>query len=437
MQETGKAGPFKLQLCFANAARHDFFYFTFEFAGDPPSRVAYFIPQCAVPDRFYTSRERHNDFTIRAFQPYRITLDENMEWVHRIEEIIAANPEPYVDRLHLPPRPVLPPDVKDSDPGRSVPIKKRDRLEDGGDPDQPPRKKPRTKQTTTETTTETKSTSQIRSGIKEQKETVQHAHRRFFYSIIADCATIGRGLLLELARDGIDGDFGYCDYRWTRSEQLAFHNLSRLPATVHTLPAGLPVVFIHYYCKYLESGFTGPKITDWSFRRLDSSTRPRILITDISGPDTTHTGDVNDRPALAIVPSEDLQPTLAHRALMQSNRKAKQSSQYQWEKHTPAVSHFLNQGKFISQYCLPNMPLSGGCDWRAIRDLLNTVVSSQQFQHPVGVTRESAPYRQTLQQYNQQLADYWAAILEGSEDNQAVMLEGIEDNQDDMDKSEE
>ena len=144
MQETGKAGPFKLQLCFANAARHDFFYFTFEFAGDPPSRVAYFIPQCAVPDRFYTSRERHNDFTIRAFQPYRITLDENMEWVHRIEEIIAANPEPYVDRLHLPPRPVLPPDVKDSDPGRSVPIKKRDRLEDGGDPDQPPRKKPRT-----------------------------------------------------------------------------------------------------------------------------------------------------------------------------------------------------------------------------------------------------------------------------------------------------
>jgi hypothetical protein len=331
-----------------------------------------------------------------------------MDWIRRVEEIIAANPEPYVDRLHLPPRPKLLPGAVGIDAGELLPKTKRARLEES-DGDQPQPKALRLEQKTPGK----KPTLLAKSGIKAQKEAMQYAHRRFFYSMVAECATRGRGLLVELARDGPDGDFAYCDYRWSEREQLAFHSLSRVPATVHTLPAHLPVVCIFYCCKSLESGFTGPKLTDSGFRRLDMSAHSRIVITDISGPDTTHTGDINDRPALAIVPSEDLRPTLTQRALMRANRDAKISSQNEWEKHTPAISHLLNRGMFISQYCLPNMPLSGACDWGAVRDMLNTMLSAQRFQHPVGFVREAAPYLQMLKEYNQHLADYWSLILEG------------------------
>jgi hypothetical protein len=392
-------------------------------------------------------------------------MDDRMEWAYRVKQIVEMSPAPYKDRQHLAPRPPSPSlqDGHEVD-AQEQPPKKRRRLEtkhanepttakqaqdrqrlapsprtsyiqNEVDAQGRPQKKrhlrdagqPQDKQPQSQTR---------RSGKEEYSEAVRYAHRRFFYSFMEECAERRQGLLLELARNGGGGDFAYCKYRWSRSEQLAFREFSHVPAFAHTLSPLTPIVCIYYYCRHRECWYTGPKLTDFQFRRLDSSSHPRIIVSDISGPDTSRLGDINDRPALAIIPSEDLQPTISQRTRISVNREATKMSQADWEKHMPALSHFLNKGKFLSQYCLPNLPLTGGCSWKTIWEFLDGLAAceTQDFQHPLGITREAAPYRYTLQQYNQQLADDLKMILE-SRDKGAKDILGDPESEDEPEKT--
>lgn len=417
-----------------------------------------------MPDHFYTSLDRHVDFTIEEFIPYRIEIDNGMRWVRRMEEIIEDTPLPRRCRDMLPPRPL--PLEKDrvgddesdedeeeegyrtSDEGEGaqhsqvnlhstnlLPVnatRKRtiDRLE----------KKRATKKAKLAAKANKKAAKKTKKS-KEQAEEKKHSrqqyrdvmvrgHRRFFYSVMAQCAIRGRGLLIELARNGRSGDFGFCRYRWTQSERAAFLQHSRVPAAVHDLAAATPLVCIFYYCRHRESWFTGPKIAPKHYERLDMLLQNSIIFWDISGPDvvireeaseTSTQNDTNERPILAIVPSEDVQPTQKQRSSIEASMRKPQDD---WEKHTPSISSMLNTGRFLTEYCMPRTPLDAGCDWSAIWEFLDNLTTVSNFQYPAGHDRDSKTYRHTLQAVNQELAQYWDDLKQtGGHDDEADDVE--------------
>lgn len=247
---------------------------------------------------------------------------------------------------------------------------------------------------------------------KQYRDVMVRGHRRFFYSMMRQCATRGQGLLIELARNGRDGDFGYCRYRWTESERRAFIKYSHVPAAVHGLPHTTPLVCIFYYCRHRESWYTGPKIAPKHYERLNLSEKDSIIFWDISGPDviteppatTTQEIDTNRRPILAIVPSGDVQPSLQQKASIESSIRKPGDD---WEKHTPSISGLLNTGHFVTEYTMPRIPLDPGCDWSAVWTFLDNLTVCSQYEHPAGLIRDAQSYRHTLQEVNQRLAEYW------------------------------
>lgn len=344
-----------------------------------------------------------------------------MDWVRRMEEIIDGDPKPRQDRSHLPPRPAAPKSAPKDQPedgdalgdGEAQQLTASTKRPAGVDLRDPDKAK---KSKMTEKAKGKKSkghkVDEKRVSRQQYRDVMVRGHRRFFYSMMAQCATRGQGLLIELARNGRDGDFGYCRYRWTDSERRAFIKYSHVPAAVHDLPPNTPLVCIFYYCRHRETWYTGPKIAPKHYERLNLSDKDSIIFWDISGPDVitepptsvAQETDTNRRPILAIVPSEDVQPSLQQKASIESSIRKPGDD---WEKHTPSISSMLNTGCFVTEYTMPRMPMDPGCDWSAIWTFLDNLTVCNQFEHPAGLSRNAYSYRHPLQAVNQRLAEYW------------------------------
>lgn len=84
------------------AARFDFLCYHFHFyrkdgsPGRATQNVIYFIPECEIPDSFYTSLANEQSFDIEEFRPFRIVQEKDAEcrWVEEMRAIIDRYPEP-------------------------------------------------------------------------------------------------------------------------------------------------------------------------------------------------------------------------------------------------------------------------------------------------------------------------------------------------------
>lgn len=201
-----------------------------------------------------------------------------------------------------------------------------------------------------------------------------------------------------LSRNNPIGDWGYCRYHWTPEDQEAFAS-SHTPRPAYALPAQVAVVPICYYARHQPTGHAGPNLTAAEFRRLNSSALRRLVVWDIGGPDVR-----GAQPLLAIVPSEDIQPTSLQTESLTAN-VGKNKNAGEWDVYNPNVSDVLNTGRYQSEYGIAAGPrVYGSYDWATMWELLDAFTGMATVEHPRSFHRDPVLYRHTLQIVHERLA---------------------------------
>ncbi|THX42150.1 hypothetical protein D6D11_08328 [Aureobasidium pullulans] len=371
---------------FSNHDRFDFFFFQFSFSERRTARIVsefFFIPERIIPDHFYDSLDKEQNFEVSGFSKFRISMDDDGDWVHRIKEVIDANPEPR--------RP-------GARPCRV--FKHADTLE--GDGPLAPEDKSLLDNSIIPSSDNERGVSKL-SHAHIHKMIMNHGHRRFFEMLMTECARRRSGLLVVLAPGHPMGDFAFCRYRWSIKEQEAFAREERPPRLSHQLSPHTPCVPLTFYVRHRECSFQGPEVTAPQFRRLNSSPLHRLTVWDLLGPEG------NFLPILpAVIPSDDISPTQHQRDVFNANlsrdktRKNRKDTPFADDK-TPPLSAILKTGILASQY-IPETrgpQIYDGGDWSGFWTLMSRFVGSSIFQHPIGVVRQPELYRHTLQTLNQ------------------------------------
>lgn len=190
------------------------------------------------------------------------------------------------------------------------------------------------------------------------------------------------------------GDFAYCSYAWTSAERRAYEEHRTPPVCLHHLPRAAPVVPFYVFTRDSECDWHGPRMRAPKLRRLDSCAKYRLLLFDLFGTDAPH----ESRP-LAIVPSEDVQPTASQRQRFERNLNDVRWGE-DFPEVTPPLDHLLCGGRILSDYylCASGPLVYEEADWRLLWSLLSGVASPKpQFEHPPGVPRDSSSYRHSVQ----------------------------------------
>ncbi|GAB7364322.1 hypothetical protein MBLNU230_g4866t1 [Neophaeotheca triangularis] len=340
--------------------RFDFLWFHFTFSTGPPTirTVIYFIPEKELPDEWYTQQDKETDFSrFPHLAQFRVVLDGDGAWLKLIERIVADTPSPR----RIGERPL-----------------RNYRQEPEEDEPQPAELAGKTPSAT--------------HGRHVSAVAMRRGHRTFFYQLMSECARKRAGLLVVLATSHPLGDFGYCRYRWTPEESLAFFQHAKPPKCCHHLPSQTELVPISYYTQHAEAGFAGPNMSAATFRRLDASFEPRLMLWDVGGPDATTLPF-----RCAVIPTDDYKPTEAQRTLL-----AEGSSRG----YNPSTSAMFKSGLVASEYgvgvggplCFETTEQS--C-WSSLWSLLNRFTDLENFEHPQGCLREPHRYRYTLQHIHQ------------------------------------
>lgn len=347
-------------------SRFDFLMFHFELGRKDTERVFFFLPERLIPDAWYTSVSGEVSFARPEFEKFRVVMDDNMEWVGKIQSIILQYEEPRKPGE----RPVR---ALTETTGAEVKAKMKSK---------------------TKAKKLSKAEQALHNGKRDWERAMVNGHRQFFYAIMRECCNMGSGLLVEFARNHPDTDFGFMRYSWSSKEQEAYLNNGDMPRVGHSLPREACFVPICYYARHQEVWFHGPKLTGPQFRRLNSSQQARLVVFDLSGPDSTS-------PRLTIIPSEDIQPTPS-----QSQRlRTYIGGPADWDKHTPNISALLATDLFASEYGIARGPLGSHEDmWRSIWEKLNSFACPfGKVEHPVGFVRDGSKYRHTIHDANVRL----------------------------------
>lgn len=205
-----------------------------------------------------------------------------------------------------------------------------------------------------------------------------------------------------LATNHLCGDFAFVRYRWTKEEQRRFQQFALPPKYAHELPADVEMVLLPVYSQHAEAYYHGPNMRPRQYRRLDSCKLNRLIIWYIGGP------DLAKQPLTpAVIPSEDLLPTAAQRAIFRDNL-AVNHNQGDFDNKTPTLSSLMSTGLFAADYAVGNEGVistkAGG--WRALWNLLhNGFLGLSPLQHPTGFERDPATFRCSMKVANQLLAD--------------------------------
>ena len=73
----------------------DFLWFEFTFSRAPDAAgtqtIFYFLPESVLPDEFFLTTEKETSFARLEFAPYRISKDDDGDWVDQVRSIIIAN----------------------------------------------------------------------------------------------------------------------------------------------------------------------------------------------------------------------------------------------------------------------------------------------------------------------------------------------------------
>lgn len=175
-----RGGDEGLRFYFSAFDRFDFLFYEFEFSQlpNPVSRKEFvFVPERLIPDSFYSGKDKYVSFDIPEFTSgsatagrtgYRIHKDEDGQWVTHIRDILNENPYPRKATMRPMRVNVLAEEVST---GESA-----DGLSSSNDSTIPLRPAPHNVATK-------------RQGRSEYAEIMEKKHRRFFYSLLNQCAS--------------------------------------------------------------------------------------------------------------------------------------------------------------------------------------------------------------------------------------------------------
>jgi hypothetical protein len=358
--------------------RFDYFFYQFTFSdgpGNEPTKDFYFLPEIVIPDDFYRSMAIDADFRLESFDPYRLKMDRDGNWVQKVYNIIVATPNPR--------KPGIRPS-RHLDPTQTMQL----RMEEDKEPDE-----------------QQHAESHIE---KPQLRDLPWFCPKFFTAVMEQCASRLSGLLVVLSRDHPMGDFAFCRYRWTPEEVHAYYAYKKPPCTISTLPADTPAVPLHIFTKNKEGTFRGPSISAREFRRLNSCRNPRLLVfdmfslegRDIFGP-------------LLVIPSEDMQPTAEQRTLYKENLQTDHS--HEREERGYLIAEQLHTRCLTTDYTTSAtgpMVFEPNNHWDEMWELLYKFTGVDTFLHPhcLGLNRYPGHYRVTVQELHQRLVEEHAVM---------------------------
>lgn len=362
---------------------------------NPRPRVEFFfLPERILPDEFYTTDAKEVDFDLPEFlkadsihtdkegrRGYKIHMDEEGRWVEHVMDIIAENSRPR-KAGERPMRQCIGDVTAAAEPeaakaNAALPAKL------------------------------------VKSGHGNYRQIMDTRHRQFFREVMMRCAhrfvdhvfTVvladarnrRSGLLVALPRNHAFGDFGYCRYRWTSTEEHNFREYGIPPQVLHDLSPHVELLCICFYTRDIECTYTGTMLTYPEFRRLDSTHVHRLTIWDLGGADAIR------RPLpLAMIPSDDIRPTASQRAKFEANKTRKSDV---WSLPTPTLGALLNSRFHPAEYTLSNGgPLAFAADiWNDLLDQMDRFTGFDAVEHPrnSGSIREPVTYRHAVQSINQ------------------------------------
>lgn len=217
-----------------------------------------------------------------------------------------------------------------------------------------------------------------------------------------------------LARSHLLGDFGFCRYAWSSEESTNFLTHFRLPKTAQQLPCETEIVPLYYFTQHAEAAYSGPNVRPRHFRRLDASSQPRLTFWDLGGPDVS---DARIPIRLAVVPTEDIMPDAAQRAIFQRNLERGQG---QLEEKNPNLSALLDSGLFAGEYGVGlggPLPYDDRSSWESIWELLNAFTLLPPVRHPTSKVRDPQKYRISLRMTHQRLLHQHRIQIAGREES--------------------
>lgn len=373
-----------------STASFDFLWFQFSFSVSNPEaqHVIYFVPECKFPDWLFTTSEVEIDWAALSLEDFSFVMDPEGGWVRTVERILHEWPSPRKAGER--------PARKNVTEGLE-----EEQAEDGDDDDEE-EQEPRAKAEAGKSAI----------GRTEYRAALRRGHRRFFSTVLKQCALRYNcpshisnipltpirlsGLIVVLATNHLFGDLGYTRYTWTSAEQQRFLQDGTPPQYCHSLPSGVEIIPICFYTQHAETGFQGPNLRSAHYRRLNAHSQCRLVVWDIGSVDTVV------RPMrLAVIPSEDLQPSEEQRTLMVNNHVLAD------RKPAPNVSSILSTGLFTAEYGVGSggeMAFAETTDYdSSLWQLLNSFTLPEPLAHPAGMVRQPQLYRCTLQKAHQEL----------------------------------
>lgn len=353
-----------------------------------PVTECFFIPESAIPDEFYTTTEIEADFDIDVLQEYRMRMDREGRWMHRVIEIVEQHPQP---RRAMRPRRAV-----GADDPPAIVAQSAESLDD----------------------TSLVGAVNATNGRALYSDIMGSGQRQFFAEITMRCAiryegqkslimslyhtdfTRGSGLLVVLSNQHPVADFVYCRYKWSTQDQIEFSQHGKLPLTLSDLTGAKPVLPICYHVRDLECTYQGPEVSSSTFRRLNSCRHDRLLVWNLTGPDDLH------RPApLTVIPSEDLCPTMSQRVKLSKNLNINKKETH--AERTPSLSSMLRSGLYASEYRVQSLgPLAyqkQETHWDALWALFDRFTKAESLEHPKGRVRDPKAYMQPLWMLHERL----------------------------------
>jgi len=349
--------------------RFDFLWYEFRYT-DPHtlalSKEFYFIPECELPELFYTSLDMHHRLDPVAFGDFHSIMDMEGSWVDFVFRIVQQYPQPR----------------KTSRPSRSS------GLITGVGP------------------TVSKLQPQ---DIRAPGQKLNWFAHKYYTTVMTQCALQKSGLLTVLSPTHPMADFAYSRYRWSEAEQVAFLSRKKPPSTLSHLTPLTPVVLVHIYSKARAGTSRGPILTPAEFQRLDGHGACRLLFFDMFGVEGR---DVSS-PLIAI-PSDDISVPTEDRNRYKANNE--KNTRIEYMTRSPLLSQHIHTQHALADYTLstPGPMIFERPDtttqWADVWQLLNSCSGTQGFLYPAGTQRSPEKFRVTIQEVHQALADQHASI---------------------------
>lgn len=222
---------------------------------------------------------------------------------------------------------------------------------------------------------------------------------------MSHCAERLSGLLFVLPTGHPEGDFGFCQYRWSERERDRYQAHREPPRTLKDLPASTPHIRIYALANDTPGTSRGPRISSPQFKRINSCKTARLIIVDILQPE-----GLDIQGPLYVIPSDDLSAMDEHLDLHRRNL-ANRGRRMGRRDRVPIAQRYLHSGLAISDYVVGGVGplLFGDRDgyerWADLWRLLDQFSGVETFKYPTSIARNPTDFHSTIREMHQRVAE--------------------------------